>query len=295
MLPVLLSILNLYSDVSHENVVALTLLLLAILSHNKDANQLYMRRENAGAVILNLLNFPTNYIKSRAALALASYSVNNTIIKKECGSAVKRLLQLLTENTSDEQLKMSVCAALTSLVDGRKSIQKKLQKKKRLVTILQLIASNQIPPKYALNLVAALAHKNSSIQDDIRVTYKGLFRKIVRLLSPFTKPKIIQCAVHALLELSRRNKANQRQIAKAGAVPFLVNILSSKTPQDHDLIAGALYLCWVCSRFLPNKLNDAEFRTNKGGGIKEVLNPLREIQNDHVKKIIAQMDLKLNR
>jgi len=293
-IPVLLNILNVYPDKSHENIIAATLLILSILAYNKDINQLYIRRHNGGPVFVDLLDFPITSIKSRAALALAAYSLNNTLIKKESAPAVKKLLAILTNNTDDESLKMSACAALTSLADGHEGNQKLIKKQNGLKLILHLIASNQIPPKYALNLLAALVHNNKSNQNMVRELHKGLFRKIVRLLSPYTKPRILQAAVHALVELSMHNADNKKQVAKAGAVPFLVNILTNKTQQTEQLIAGALYLCWASSKYLPNKLNDAEFRNPKGG-IREVLLPLRELKNAHVLKVIAQIDAKLNK
>jgi len=93
----LLNILNVYPDKSHENIIAATLLILSILAYNKDINQLYIRRHNGGPVFVDLLDFPITSIKSRAALALAAYSLNNTLIKKESAPAVKKLLAILTK------------------------------------------------------------------------------------------------------------------------------------------------------------------------------------------------------
>lgn len=187
-------------------------------------------------------------------------------------------------------IRKCAAAALCTLVDDNRYNKKVFKKLNGVKILLDLLKDNQIPPKYSLLLLASLAHDSKKVKGQVPKLLPTVFRKIVLLLSPYTKPSILTAAVAALMELARGNVSNQKDIFKAGATNYLVTILISKDRYNNDeMIGNALFLCWVIAKVAPKGLANPEFETGTWSMV-DILKSLKEINNEIVKKIIFQME-----
>jgi len=243
---------------------------------------------------------------------MAAYVLNNDYNKHDMAQEmVSRLIGVLKQATAlDESLKMSSCACLAALVDDSNENQNKVRTIGGVKLVMNLVSANQIPPKYSINVIAALAHHNTEIQNDMRKEYPGIFRKIVRLLSVHTKPQIRKAAAHALVELARKNKKNQKEVHRAGAVPYLLALLGSFYPAgspagdrpgpggdtpspvflvlSEDEVANCLYLIWSISKHLKGGLHNKEF-SNPHGSLKDIVTPMTRSDNPEIRRFAAAM------
>eukprot|EP01113_Clastostelium_recurvatum_P031834 TRINITY_DN401_c0_g1_i5.p1 TRINITY_DN401_c0_g1~~TRINITY_DN401_c0_g1_i5.p1 ORF type:complete len:1363 (+),score=426.18 TRINITY_DN401_c0_g1_i5:74-4162(+) len=312
LIPVLIWILQNYpTRPENEKIITSSLLILSILAYNREANQTTIRRCGGAVEFRKLIDVNIPPIKARSTLAMAAYVLNNDYNKRDMAQDMTpRLIGVLKQAAAlDESLKMSSCACLAALVDDSNENQNRVRGIGGIKLIMGLVSANQIPPKYSINVIAALSHHNKEIQNDMRKEYPGIFRKIVRLLSVHTKPQIRKAAAHALVELARKNKKNQREVHRAGAVPYLLALLGSFYPPapspgdrpasvaslspvflvlSEDEVANCLYLIWAISKHLKNGLHNKEF-TNPHGTLKDIVTPMTHSENAEIRRFANAM------
>ena len=181
--------------------------------------------------LVAMLKDASSAIRKSAAAALATLVDGNSILISFSLSISPFSIYLIISYV----LYLSLSTLfIFSFFDCRVGYNKKIVKNLDGIKILlDLLKDNQIPPKYSLLLLASLAHESSTfhllrllfyhhtasvissfvfltfvaekIKNQVPKLFPTVFRKIVLLLSPYTKPTILSAAIAALMELARNN------------------------------------------------------------------------------------------